>query len=323
MSRGLQAIYDAPQAALSFLVQQASVIETEVVSIQYPEVQYPTLIPVDTSAPDWAKSVTFFSLDRAGRAEWFHHAAKDIPLADVSRAKAEATIEMAAIGYRYDIEEIGQAMLMGVNLGSEKAEAARRAAEEFIDEIAIRGDTDKGLTGLINNASVTVVNAAFTGTGSSPTWADKTAAQILQDVNDALTGVYTESLQIEMADTILVPISELVRIATLQIPNTTMTALQWLKENNVYTMETGQPLMIRGVRGLETAGETGTGRMIVYRRDPRVVKLHLPMPHRFLSVYQTGPVQWDVPGILRVGGVEVRRPKAMRYVDNIINTVYE
>jgi hypothetical protein len=57
--------------------------------------------------------------------------------------------------------------------------------------------------------------------------------------------------------------------------------------------------------------------MVAYRRDPMVVKLHIPMIHRFLPVWQTGPIVYDIPGIFRVGSVEVRRPGAMAYVDGI------
>lgn len=315
---------DAQQQALSFLVNQVSTIEAEVVRIQYPEIQYPVLVPVDTSANEWAKSVTFFSIDRKGQADWFNAGAKDLPLADIERAKNEHGIELAGIGYRYNLEELGQAMMVpGTNLTTEKAEAARRAYEEFMDDLALRGDGLKGMTGLINDPNVTVVHVAYDGTGSSPTWDDKDSDKIIRDVNDALTGVYTESLQVEMADTLLLPLSKITQLATKRIPDTSITALDFLIRNNVYTMQTGQPLMIRGVRGLETAGAGGTGRMVAYRRDPRVVKLHLPMPHRFLPVWQTGPLTFDIPGIFRTGGVEVRRPKAMRYVDGIIDAAYE
>jgi hypothetical protein len=57
--------------------------------------------------------------------------------------------------------------------------------------------------------------------------------------------------------------------------------------------------------------------MVAYRRDPSVVKMYMPMPFRFLPVWQTGPIIFEVPGIFRLGGVDVRRPKAMRYVDGI------
>jgi hypothetical protein len=43
----------------------------------------------------------------------------------------------------------------------------------------------------------------------------------------------------------------------------------------------------------------------------------MPMPHRFLPIWQTGPIQFEVPGIFRLGGVDLRLPKAMRYLDAI------
>ena len=44
---------DAQQVAMSFLIRQASLIEPTVYAIRYQDIQYPSLIPVDTSAPEW------------------------------------------------------------------------------------------------------------------------------------------------------------------------------------------------------------------------------------------------------------------------------
>jgi len=305
------------QEALGFLIEQTSHIETEVYRIQYPEIQYPVLVPVDESANDWAKSVTFFSMDRVGEAAWFNHMATDMRLADINRQKHEHTLEMGGIGYRYTLEELGQAMMVNVPLTNEKAEAARRAYEEFVEGVAFAGDADKGWSGLINDASVTRVDAANDGTGTSRLWSNKTADQIIRDVNDALTGVYQTTRTVETANTVLLPTAAFNILATKRIADTAMSALEFLVKYNVYTVMTGQPLVIRGVRALDTAGSGGVGRMVVYRRDPQVVKMHIPMRHRFLPVWQTGPITFDVPGIFRIGGVEIRRPGAFRYVDGI------
>ena len=128
------------QQALGFLLQQTTFIEAEVYRIQYPDILYPQLVPVDTSASEWAKSVTYFSLDKVGQADWLDGAATDMRFADVNRNKFEQGIEMAGIGYRYTLEEIGQAMMIpGLNLTAERAEAARRAYEEFMDKLARLG----------------------------------------------------------------------------------------------------------------------------------------------------------------------------------------
>lgn len=315
--------YDAQQQALGFLISQTVSIEAAAYEIQYPDIQYPALIPVDTSANDWATGVMFFSMDKVGQADWFSHLAKDIPLADVDRQQFEHPIHMAAIGYRYTIQELGQAqMIPGTNLTSDRAAAALRAYEEFMDGLAMRGvppsGISKGMTGLINDPNVTAGNVANDGAGSSTEWADKTPDQILRDINALLTGVYTASLTVEMADTLLLPVDRFTYLADTPRSSTSdMTILEYLRRNNTYTAITGAPLTIRAVRGLEVAGAGATARMIAYRRDPQVVKLHLPMPHRFLPVYQNGPLVYDVPGIFRTGGVEIRRPKAFRYADGI------
>ena len=304
------------QAALGFAVSQTAYIETQVYKVQYPDIQYPALIPVDTSANEWAKSVTYYSTDKVGRAGWFHHQAKDIHVADIERSKSEIGIEMADIGYRWTLEELGQAMMIpGTNLGPDRAEAALRAYEEFVDDAVLRGKAEKGFNGFINYPGVTIVTATA-GVGGI-TWALKTPDEIIKDVNDAITNVYTSTLQVELADTILLPISQMTTISTLRIPNTSMSVMEYLRVHNVYTQITGKQLTIRGVRGLETAGGSSSARMIAYRRDPQIVKVHIPMTHRFLPVWQTGPMVFDVPGIFRFAGVEIRRPKSVRYVDGI------
>jgi hypothetical protein len=308
------------QAVLGFMVRQASVIEAEVYRTKYPDIQYPGLIPVDTSANEWAKSITFFSIDQVGKADWFHHGSHDMRLADIQRSKFEKGIELAGIGYRYTLEELGQAMMIpGLNLTTERADAARRAYEEFLDQVAFFGDTQKNWTGLVNDATATRADAIADGTGATRTWSTKTGDQIVRDVNSVLTGIYTASLTTEMADTILLPIDRYTLIANTRLDTSggQVSILEWLAKYNVASSQTGVPLTIRAVRNLDTAGATSTARMVAYRRDPSVVKLHLPMPHRFLQVWQTGPLVFDVPGIFRTGGVEVRRPGAVRYLDGI------
>jgi hypothetical protein len=306
------------QSALSFMTQQAAYIEPEVYRIAYPEIQYPTLVPVDTTGNEWMKAITFFSLDMVGQANWFNHMADDVPFADVVRNQYQAQIEMAAVGYYYTLEEVAQAQsIPNFNMTTERAAAARRAYEEFMERITFFGDVSKGWTGLTNDTNVTAGNAIADGTGTSALWSTKTADQIIRDANQILTGIYTGSSTVEMADTLLLPPAHFTLAATTRIANTTASAMAWLQEYNTYTAMTGQQLTIRAVRGLETAGAGGTARMIAYRRDPSIVKLHLPMPHKFLTVMQVTPLRFDVPGIFRTGGVEIRRPGSVRYLDGI------
>ena len=310
---------DAQQAALSFLIRQGTLIEPTVYQMRYQDIQYPQLIPVDSSAPEWIQSVTYFSADAVGRAEWFSGLAHDVPKVEVTREKFETGVSMAAIGYGYTLEELGTAQLLGMNLTADKAMAARRVAEEKIEQVAFVGDAAKGFVGLVNSTAPTATTAPGDGTGSATTFASKTPDQVLRDINGQLTGIFTGTLGAEIADTLLLPYSVLLDLSTRRIDAVNQTTiLEWVEENNIYTRTTGQKLIIRGVFGfLDTAGSGGTKRLVAYRRSPEVLKMHMPMPFRFLPAWQTGPVKFDVPGIFRLGGVDIRRPKAVRYLDGI------
>ncbi|MBO0141499.1 DUF2184 domain-containing protein [Agrobacterium sp. Ap1] len=310
---------DAQQVAMSFLIRQASLIEPTVYAIRYQDIQYPQLIPVDTSAPEWIQSVTYFSMDGVGQAQWFAGAAQDVPKVELTREKFETGVSMAAIGYGYNLEELGTAQLLGMNLSADKAQLARRIAEEKIDQVAFVGDTGKGFTGLVNASTPTATTAPADGTGSATTFASKTPDQVLRDINGQLTGMFTGTLGGEIADTLLMPYSVMLDLSTRRIDAVNQTTiLEWIERNNIYTRTTGQPLTIRGVFGyLDTAGAGGTKRLVAYRRSPDVLKMHIPMPFRFLPAWQTGPMRFDVPGIFRLGGVDIRRPKAVRYLDGI------
>jgi hypothetical protein len=137
----------------------------------------------------------------------------------------------------------------------------------------------------------------------------------MRDFNSGLSSIILTSNGLEIADTALFPLATLQYLSEVQLPNTTMTLLDWISQKNMYTLRTGRPMLIRSVQGLETAGAGGVARAVFYRRDPQVIKMHIPMPHRFFPVWQRTPFTYDVPGIFRLGGVEVRRPGAMRYLD--------
>lgn len=300
------------QAALTFAEENTSHVEREVNEMQYPDIQYPFLIPVDNSAPDFAKTVTTYTSDKFGKADWINGNSDDIPLAGTEMGKQQTQVYMAAIGYGWGYEEINQASMMGYDLPADDAMAARRAYEEFVDTTSLRGDARKGMQGLINHTGITA-SAVVNGD-----WANAaTADNILADINDILVAVEESSLYTASADTLLMSPAKLSFLATKRLGDTQMTLLKFLKENNVYTQTTGSPLTIRGVRGLETAGAGSTQRMIAYRRSPDVLKLHMPMLHTFLPIQRVAPLRYEVAGVFRMGGLDVRRPKEMRYADGI------
>lgn len=307
---------DAMQANLAFVVKQTSHIEAGVYRFKYPDLDYADLVPVDTSAHPFAATVTYYSMDGAGRADWINGNAKDIPVANAQMQQHETSVYTAGIGYSYGWEEVGRAAMLGIGLESEKAFYARRAYEEMVYRVAFSGDATKGFEGLFNNSAVGSAQVAADGTSSSRLWTAKTGALIARDINEALMALNAGTERTEMADTLVLPWERLEYIATTQFSSASdATVLDFVQRANVYTATTGQPLTIRGKRGLLTAGTGGTARMVAYRRSPEVLKLHVPMVHRFLPVQIDG-LQYTVPGVFRLGGLDIRLPKAVVYRDS-------
>lgn len=311
------------QQSLGFLVPQLLRINAEIDYQVYPEFDYASFIPVDTDGGMWSAGSVFYTGDIAGRAEWLAGRANDMPYADISTTQLLQSNHLAGIGYEWNRQELERAAQMGRNLGNEKARAARVVAESRIYALAFRGDSTKTgqtniTTGIVNNASVPAANVAADGTGSSRLWSAKTPSLILRDINEALNAPFNATLETIRANTLLLPTTRLQYIAGITIGTASdSTILDFIKRNNSYTLETGQPLVIRGSRELETAGASSTARMVAYSRTPDVVKLYLPGPHEFLQPFQKSALVWEVPGLFNYGGVEFRRPKGAAYRDGI------
>lgn len=306
-------IFDA-QAALGFVISQTAHIEPQVYQKKYPQIRYQSMIPVDTSAHPMTQTVTYYSADKFGEAGWINGNADDIPKAGTTKAKHQTSVYTAAIGYGWGWEEISQAQMLGINLPADDAMAARRAYEEMVDRVALFGDTSKGFEGLYDNSAVTA-NAATTGD-----WPNATPLQILKDINDTIGNVFTATNTVGIADTLVLPNSRWNYIASTPMSaDNPRTILDMVRTSNIYTARTGQPLTIMGDRGLDDIGDESPveTRMVAYRRDPEVLKMHIPMPLRFMPVYQSGPLRWDVPGVFRIGGLDIRLPKEVVYTDGI------
>ena len=302
-------------AAINFAIKQAAYVEREVNMAPRPQVQYPMLVDVDTSAPDFTKTITYYSGDQYGRAKWLNGNSDDVPVAGSELTPHEQSVYTFGIGYRWGWEELGCAMLSNYQLQSNDAMAARRGAEEFVDRLVLQGDTRKGTYGLFNNPVVTVNTATYGGwlVPGGPIVED----QILEDVNLALLAVGQATNFVVAASHLGLSHLHYRVLATRRLGDTDTTLLEFLRMNNTYTAMTGQPLTIVAIRGLETAGAGGVARMVAWRKDPTVVKLHMPMPHRFLPVHRDGPLNWVVPGVARVAPLEFKRTEEIQYVDGI------
>jgi hypothetical protein len=307
------------QAAYPFVLAQGRTIETRIYQRRYPTFNYGATVPVITEGQPWAIGTTFFSVDSAGEAKFLSGAGTDMPFNKSTRDQASHDFAMIGSGWEWTLEEINQGALYGIDLRATDAMSAADKVERLLNSVAMVGATEKNWTGFANNASVSRVDVTNDGTGSSTFWSAKTNDQILRDINDLISSVRTNTEEVEWADSLRIPPEAFRIIATRRLGagDGLLTLLEYIRRNNVYTAETGQPLDIQPLRELATASNDGGGRMVAYRRDPEVLRFHLPMPRTVLQPRQKSIMGFETGIIARTGGTEIRLPGAMAYGDEV------
>jgi len=300
------------RSGLAFLVSQLTYIEKTLYEQQYQEIIYDKLIPVTTEAGEWATSITYYYMSGTAIAEFIGSKALDIPIAEVGSDGVTVPVVYGATGYQYTHEEIRQAIYLNRPLPQMKANNARRAYEELTHRTAMIGDIKRKLLGFVNNPNVN--SSVVVDPGSGTEWVNKTPDQILTDINNGMGSIFVDSLQIERADTLLLPTAQWNHISgTPRSPNSDLTILRWVINNSPYLTSDANVIPVAELAG---AGVGNTNRMIAYKKDIGKLKMHIPLPLRFLEVQAFG-LGYKVPGEFKIGGVEWMYPGSARYIDGI------
>ena len=320
---------DRAQAALGFLIGQLTYVEQEVLRQPYPEIRYPRIIPVDTSAPEWIESIAFKTMDFRGEPAPLGDVSHDFPLAEVASSIGGVDVHTFSLGYTYTLQEVGKAMEMernsvggSINYLAEKPAGARMLTEQFLDKLAFRGDArlpSLANTGLLSYPGVPVVATGALLGGPNRTIAqiiagtdpNEAAQALLNLLNNAIMRVYvTQTNSVFRPTHILMPLTQFGQLSTYRIPNTSETMISYLERVMNVTIE---PLL-----HATGAGVGGSDRMMVYSRDEKFVKFHLPMPYTLEApVVSHGGLRFEAAGLVRTAGTELRIPQAHLYVDQV------
>jgi len=287
-----------------FLSRQLEYIRPQIFETKYADIKYPTILPVTSEAGPGAQTYTYRVMDATGEFKIISDAADDLPRADVTQV--EKTINIRSIGgsFGYTVQELRAAQMADVALEQRRAAAVRRAYEEKVESIAMFGDTSVSLTGFFNNSTVDVYTADkwFTDSGT-------TSQEMLDLLNYGVSAIVNGSRLVEQPDTILMAYEDYNVIATQRNSDSSdVTVLEYFLRTNPFIRN------IEPINQLD-ADNSGliTNRMVVYKRDPEKLQLHIPQPLELFPPQQRG-LEFIVPAHARVGGVSIYYPKSVIYV---------
>ena len=314
---------------LSVLQTQITNINVRVMETPLTDITYPSLIPIGTGYADWQPNIASITIGAGvGEAKWINGGAKDVPLVDVTATAAEIPFAVMAVGYEVNYEELGLAANAGMDISSRKAMIVRRKAEEFTQNVAMIGDTNKGWTGLINKTGVTIL-AASTKAATGTQWVNNsgtlnaTASEIAGDLMNLILGpvTATNSVRPIIADTVALPSLAYRALAGTftDALNGGISYLEWVRRQ-VAGAVPGTNFQIVEIPELASAATTvivGGGRAIAYRRSVDILEMPVAFAFRFLTDYRDAPLGYMVPGWSRFGPVTIHESRGFRYLDGV------
>ncbi len=301
---------DASESA--YIARQLEHIRAGVYEIEYPELKGSRLVSTNTSVSTGKQSYTIRIMDKVGEAVVVADDAVDYPNVEVKVSEKSMGLFTLGISYQYSLQEARAAMDAGVGLIPRKAMVAREMMERKLDNIILVGDTVAGVKGLLNATDPGIVTyTASTGGGGSTLFSAKNADEILGDLHGMVHKVVSDSKEIEIPNTLLMPLSTRLFLQSKRVGDgTTGTVLATFLGNDPYIN------MIEALHQLES-NTAWTGRRITaYRRDPSALDLIVSQPFEQVNPQQIGMITrtWCR---MRTGGLAIYRPASIVRMDNI------
>lgn len=314
--------FDASEA--NTFARELLKVRSRVFEIQFPEMKAMRLIPKNTEVNATDESYTYRVATEYGTTKMGASYTGAAPRADVSMVEATPQlIRPMTASYGYDFQEARVAARTGNQLPMRKANAARRAVAQEINDIltfgrtkgsVLAGKTDYGATlyGLAN-LSGTLTFTPATGAAGSKLWSLKTPDEILADMNGIASGIVTNSNDVEHPDTLLLPLASYEQIASQRLGDgSDVTVLKHFLGVNPHIKTVEAWYALDAAPNSEWTGR----RMIAYQKSPDVLECLLPVEFE-----QFAPQMVNMETITschaRIGGVVLYRPKAVSYGDGI------
>lgn len=294
-------------SASTFAVaKELEAIEADVLRTEYAPIRAAEILPFNTNYPAGATHITYRQVEDFGESKIVHHAANDLTQVNVGRTEVTQKIVEFGNEYSYSLSELEAAALMGTSLTDERLRASKDSIDRKHDKLAALGDDESdAFKGFVNHGDVELVSAVNGSWEASAT----TLAQILEDIA-AMTGkILKDTLDNHRPDSMALPPSIYAALADKRSSGTDKSVLDLLRESHEFIDN------IHAWHFLEDANAGGNGpRVVCYKKDPQVAEYRSVMAFK-QEAPQARNLALVVPARGKSGGVALKRPMAVKYMD--------
>lgn len=302
--------FDSAEDASVFFARELDHVKAQSYDVEYPELTALNLFPISSEADAGAATITYYTYDKSGLAKVIDNYSTDLPRADVNGKPSIAIVKSLGDSYGYSAQEMRASRMAGKSLDARKAESARYQIDALTNQIAWRGDEESGLMGVLSAGQNIPLYAVTAGNGGKTKWTEKTADEILSDINGMAKQVAKVTKNVERPDTLCVPAEVYMDISTRRIPDTTATVLSFILEHAPYIKNVVSTAELDS-DSVDTnpyaKAQGGQGVAFLFKNDKRKLSLENPMPF-YQYPLQVHNLETVIPCEARTAGVIVYYP---------------
>jgi len=303
---------DAGESAL--LARALIYMKARSVDVQYAPTKFREIFAgnVNTSVPLGADKVSTPQWDQFGTFKPISNGANDLPNIDVTQG--ETLSKMYAFGAQisYTVFDLARAAFSNVPLDTKKQEAARKAWERQLDAICAVGDSETGVKGITNHASIQSVT-----TDNAGLWSAKISAgteyKVIADLAKMAKAIISTTKGNVEPDTLALDVDHYALLATSPwsaANSSNVTLLDFFLKSSPYIKR-----VIPWARlDLADAGSDGP-RVVMFANQEDVCQ---PIVNEMTMLApQIKGLGVDIPMYGRCAGVIATQPKGIAYMDDV------
>lgn len=214
-----------------------SVFSPRSLTVQGPQLEtlYPELffangvLPFRRGDNPGATFFSYYTYDQQGIAAARSTYAKDAPKVSVTGEEVIAKVLNFQASMDYNITELRADRMANRDLIGRKRRTLFNSFMRGLDKLVSEGDSEAGVTGVLNHPNVTTAIIP-NGAGGNSEWSTKTAEEILADILSLISSMIDTSNGIHEISALIMPPAQYAKITAERIgPDTSETVLSFIK----------------------------------------------------------------------------------------------
>ena len=314
----------AAGAGLSFNLPNSTAVIAMIDEVLYGEARM-GLVPT-IQVPEGARTYTRLVLDQVGEAAFLDPAGGESPAVDVNFKAHDFRLAYGGNHTMYTNQEWREAEFMGLPLVDAKLKAAVMFCLRHYEKVTLNGSAKEGFVGLLNLETAKEAADRPVRETASQSFEAASGQEIFRLIEDQIIAMIDSTKeviggQLRKGLCICLPVKQagMLKQKLITEGDASMTAWKYLMQHSIWSAYSPDPIELRIITELSTAGNSDSSRMIIMLKDERVIEQGMAFMPRLAAaggMIDQG-YNWKIPLEYRFGGVNLYRPFGVRYVDGI------